>query len=1048
MGERLADGLYDELMTSELVELVRNFDRVEKSKVSDETLDEYLLRSVASELVAKFKLLKGAQEKLRFANELLEAIGSTIRLIDDEQAEVLLSLVFDETTGTAHLNERPSGGLSQITLITNSGPGLNAGNELRKELPSADRVLILMAFVKKAGINHVEKQLAILRDRKVQVCLITSVYMAGTQAEALDRLVNEFGVEVKVSYDADLVRLHAKAWLMERESGFTTAIIGSSNMSNSAMANGLEWNVRLTSVSSPEVIDEFKVAFDTYWNSDSFKTYNPSTDRQILDDALRIAGKIQKQDGVAYFVPNLDVQPRLHQSKMLEDLEFERNTLGHHQNLVVAATGTGKTVLAALDYLALEKHLGKRPRLLFIAHRQEILNQAISTYRAVLKDPGFGEQYVGGKVPGHWKHVFASVQSISAKDVQSFAADAFDIVVIDEFHHATASTYRQIINYLEPKELLGLTATPERSEGLRVQDEFFNGRIASELRLWDAMEQGLLSPFEYFGVGESKEVVDYAKIEWSSGKYQTKSLSKYLTHNELRDRLVIKEIHHHVDDPGTMKALVFCVDQSHAEYVASMLSQKAGLKAVSVTSKTKPQERENAVQDLRDGKIQAITSVDVFNEGVDIPEVDTVLMLRPTESSVVFMQQLGRGLRLAPDKASVTVLDFIGLHRADFRIDKKYAALVGKARTELKEQIKSGFQDLPSGVNLSLDSVAQDFILKNLEEQLGLGIKKLVAEVQSLGTSNFQDFLAKTGVSLDDVISRTSWYDLCFQAGLAGFSDLGAEARGLLGKAKRLTHIDDLGRIDAYSKILTNSYKDWDALPDYEKRHIAMLFWNLFPDARLGSGLEAESYEEAFAYLREFPEVLEEFQQVLIATKSNVRKQTLPIQFKTFSAPLFTHASYTRDELLGALGYGNLELNPTNASGGKTRKSKGQPTGALYLKDINLDLFFINILKEESKFSVSTRYHDYALTPEIFCWDSQNTATLSTGDGARYASQPETRQDVLLALREKSNGGSFKLIGLADFVSATGDRPIKIRWKLRRPLDAETYSVARAIKTA
>lgn len=1048
MSERLADGLYDELMTSELVELVRNFDRVEKSKISDETLDEYLLRSVASELVAKFKLLSGAQEKLRFANELLEAIGSTIRIIDDEQAEVLLSLVFDETTGTAHLNERPSGGLSQITLITNSGLGLNAGNELRKELPSADRVLILMAFVKKAGINHVEKQLAILRDRKVQVCLITSVYMAGTQAEALDRLVNEFGVEVKVSYDADLVRLHAKAWLMERESGFTTAIIGSSNMSNSAMANGLEWNVRLTSVSSPGVIDEFKVAFDTYWNSDSFKTYNPSTDRQLLDDALRLAGKIKKQDGVAYFVPNLDVQPRLHQSKMLEDLEFERTTLGHHQNLVVAATGTGKTVLAALDYLALEATLGKRPRLLFIAHRQEILNQAISTYQAVLKDPNFGEQYVGGKVPGHWKHVFASVQSVTAKDVETFAEDAFDIVVIDEFHHATANTYKKIIAYLKPKELLGLTATPERSEGLRVQDEFFDGRIASELRLWDAMEQGLLSPFEYFGVGESKDVVDYSKVEWANGKYQTGSLSKYLTNNELRDRLVIREIQHHVDDPETMKALVFCVDQNHAEYVASMLSQKTGLNAVCVTAKTDSKYREKAVQDLRDGKIQVITSVDVFNEGVDIPEVDTVLMLRPTESSVVFMQQLGRGLRLAPGKASVTVLDFIGLHRADFRVDKKYAALVGKARTELKEQIKTGFQDLPSGVNLSLDAVAQDYILKNLEEQLGLGFKKLLAEVQSLGTSSLSEFLEKTGIALEDLISRTSWHELCWHAGLTGFSEPGMEMKNLLGKAKRLTHVDDRGRLEAYSRILRDSSAPWGELSDYEKRQVAMLFWNLFPDARLANGLEAETYEEGFTYLREFPEVLDELIQVLEAARVNVRKQTLPIQFKKFSAPLFTHASYTRDELLGALGYGNLEQNPTNGSGIKTRKPKGHPKGVEYFKEIDLDLFFINLLKEESKFSINTRYHDYALTPEIFCWDSQNSATLSAGDGARYASQPETKYDVLLALREKSNGGSFKLIGLADLVSATGDRPIKIRWKLRRPLDAETYSVARAIKTA
>jgi superfamily II DNA or RNA helicase/HKD family nuclease len=1048
MEERLADGLYDSLITSELIAKIRHFEYVDKAPVKGEELDQYLLRALATALIEKFALIKTSEEKIQFSNELLAMLGSSTRVATKQEAEVLLGLVFQENQGTAHLTERPSGGLSQITLITNTGVGLNAGTELRKELPSADKVLILMAFVKKAGVAHLEKQLAILRDRKVPVQLVTSVYMAGTEADALDRLVREFGVEVKVCFDPDIARLHAKAWLLVRDSGFTTAIIGSSNISNSALFTGQEWNVRLSEVSSPEVISEFKVAFEAYWNTPTFKPYNPDTDRELLEDALRLARKDKKQTNTVFFVPNLDVEARIHQLKMLEDLSFEREVLGRHRNLIVAATGTGKTVLAALDYLGLEKQLGRKPKLLFVAHRKEILNQALSTYRAVLKDKDFGEAYVGGEIPGHWKHVFASVQSLTSRDIKTFAKDAFDIVVIDEFHHATAETYREIIGHLKPSELLGLTATPERSDGTRVQDEFFDGRIASELRLWDAMDQGLLTPFQYFGIGEGADVVDYSNVEWSSGKYQTKALSEAVTGNELRDRLVIRELEKHVSNPAEMKALVFCVDQKHAEYVAEMFSKKAGLKTACVTAKTTSSDRERAIDNLRDGKLQVLTSVDVFNEGVDIPEVDTVIMLRPTESSVVFIQQLGRGLRLNAGKSAVTVLDFIGLHRADFRIDKKYAAFLGHGRKELKEQIKQGFPQLPSGVMMSLDSIAQDFIMRNLENQLAFGFKQLVTEVKTVGSTNLKAFLEQADLKLDEVLTKSSWHELCRSAGFPGYQELDSQENFLIGRFKRLAHIDDSARIEGFQKLVSKPLGKWDELAEYDQRMVSMLFWNLFPDARIASESEAETYEEAFAHIHKFPSVIREFQEIVEAAGVNVRKRIFPIQFKNFNAPLFTHASYTRDELLGALGWACLEKNPLNPGNTKTRKSKGHQTGVAYLPDLDIDFFFVNLLKEESKFSVSTRYQDYALTPEIFCWDSQNSASLEHGDGARYASQQETRHDVLLAMREKSDGGSFKLIGLADFDSATGSRPIKIRWKLRTPLDAETFILSRAVKTA
>jgi hypothetical protein len=399
-------------------------------------------------------------------------------------------------------------------------------------------------------------------------------------------------------------------------------------------------------------------------------------------------------------------------------------------------------------------------------------------------------------------------------------------------------------------------------------------------------------------------------------------------------------------------------------------------------------------------------------------------------------------------KSAVTVLDFIGLHRADFRIDKKYSAFLGQGRKELKEQIRQGFPQLPSGVMMSLDSIAQEFILRNLENQLVLGVTQLVAEVRRAGSTNLKSFLEKADLKLDEVITKSSWHDLCRSAGLTGYHELDSQENFLVRRFKRLAHIDDSARIEGFQNLMFNRLGNWKDLEDYDKRMASMLFWNLFPDARISPELEAESYEEAFAHIQKFPAVVREFHEIIEAASINVRKRSFPIQFKNFNAPLFTHASYTRDELLGALGWSCLERNHLNPTKSKTRKSKGHQTGVAHVQDLDIDFFFVNLLKEESKFSVSTRYHDYALTPEIFCWDSQNSASLEHGDGARYASQLETKHDVLLALREKSDGGSFKLIGLADFESATGSRPIKIRWKLRTPLDAETFILSRAVKTA
>ncbi len=513
----------------------------------------------------------------------------------------------------------------------------------------------------------------------------TTTYIGGTEREALDRLVRDFGAEVKVQYDAARTRLHAKAWLFRRLTGFDTAYVGSSNLSTSALLEGVEWNVRLSQQATPALLQKFEATFDSYWNSSEFEDYCPETDRDRLDDALLAARGGRSSDRVTISISGLEVRPFHYQQEMLDAIDVERVVHDRHRNLVVAATGTGKTVVAALDYRRLCRS-GHRPSLLFVAHRREILEQSLRTYREVLGDGDFGELHVGGTRPERWQHVFASVQSLTSYGVGNIPRDAFDVVVIDEFHHAEARTYQRILSHLQPTELLGLTATPERADGTDVR-RFFDGRTAAELRLWDALGADLLCPFHYFVAADG---TDLRSISWVRGRYDEEQLSNVYTGNDARARIVLHQLRAKVSDVGAMRALGFCVSVSHAEYMAEVF-RDAGIPARAVSGDTARAGRNQALADLRSRDVNILFAADLFNEGLDIPDVDTVLFLRPTESATVFLQQLGRGLRRTPDKAVLTVLDFVGHHRKEFRFDQKLRALTGATRSGLERQVKEGF---------------------------------------------------------------------------------------------------------------------------------------------------------------------------------------------------------------------------------------------------------------------------------------------------------------------------------------------------------------------
>lgn len=1025
--EALAPGLYELLVTERLGGALAAVPAasINTGAVDDADAPHVLARHVYDELQRALAAERNTERRTDLVNRLLSSIGERDSSVVAPPTQ-LLAVTEESGPGVVTYGTlRPSTPLSEAALLTNTRGEPSLGSELRAEIDTSDEVDLLCAFVKWYGLRLIEPELARLRTRGVPLRVITTTYMGATERAALDRLVREFGAEVKVQYDTHRTRLHAKAWMFRRRTGFDTAYVGSSNLSRAALLDGVEWNVRLSRVGTPSLFEKFTATFDTYWNDTSFETYDPDRDRDRLDDALAEAGGRRTHDRVTISLSGLEVRPYPYQQEMLDAIEAERVVHDRHRNLVVAATGTGKTVVAALDYRRLcDDDSGTRPSLLFVAHRKEILQQSLRTYREVLGRGDFGELYVDGTRPERWDHVFASVQSLTSYGATNLPASHFDIVVIDEFHHAAATTYRQLLDHLRPQELLGLTATPERADGVNVRDAFFDGRTAAELRLWDALGADLLCPFHYFAVSDN---TDLRQLAWTRGRYDEAELSNLYTGNDARARIVLRQLRDKVLDPHAMRALGFCVDVRHAEYMTRVFNE-AGIPARTVTGATSSADRVEALSMLRTREVNVLFTVDVFNEGLDVPSVDTVLFLRPTDSATVFLQQLGRGLRRTPDKAVLTALDFVGHQHRKFRWDRKLRALTGLTRAGLEREVKRGFPFLPSGCQIVMHEQAQSVVLENIRGQIPNRWPQMVAELRSYGDLDLPTFLAEAGVELSDVLRRgsASWTCLRRDAGLPTPSGAGREDQ-LLKRIRALAHVDDPLRRTRYVELLR---PDGPSLPDLspaERRLAEMLFFSLWPDGgghrSVDEGLRAARFEAA---------VRDELNAVVDLAFDAARHRTFELGGPLADVPLRIHARYQREEILSAIGYASLERRPTSVM-----------QGVVYSPATNIDAFFITLKKSEADFSPTTMYRDYPISRTLFHWESQSTTTVASPTGQRYL---HGTSNVLLFVREQDKDefgtSPYLFLGPASYVKHEGERPIAITWQLLTPMPADFFHSA------
>lgn len=1031
MPRILAEGLYEHLVTEELAAAVAALAPGRSACVDivdDAELHTLLARHLGREIARTIAALPVATRAAAARELVTRLLGQLATLAPDTgiDAEMLeaqnvpapaqrLMAVYRAT-----VPERPATPLAVSTLLTRAPSEPAIGHELAREIASADRIDVIVAFVTVGGIRRIWDRLEDFARRgqgepaRERMRLLTTTFTGTTEREALDQLARLPGVTVKVSYDVRRTRLHAKAWLFHRESGLSTAYVGSANLTATALGEGHEWMVKVCADDLPHVVEKFGGTFETLWADAEFERYDPASEA----DRTRLAMALGAERHGERATTLVELRPYPFQEEILDRLAVARLVHGRTRNLIVAATGTGKTVVAAVDYARIAAAAGVPPRLLFLAHRREILERSRDTFRHALRDAAFGELLVSGVTPSRYEHIFATIASARGM-IDELGLTHFRHVIVDECHHMPADSYQALVPRLQPEQLVGLTATPERSDGKSLLPDF-DGHVAAELRLWHALDRQLLSPFDYYGISDG---VDLRRVRWSRSGYDLGGLGDIYTGHEARAQLVLAQLARRVAEVRRVRALGFCVSVAHAEFMAACF-QAYGVPAMAVHGDSDATVRADAPRRLRERDVNVLFTCDLYNEGVDLPFVDTLLLLRPTMSATLFMQQLGRGLRLDPasGKGSCLVLDFIGQHREEFRFDATLAALTGVPRPRLRDAVQEEFPYLPSGCSVQLDAVARATILESLRSTLG-GARRLAAELRDLVARvgepiRLARFLEESGRELEEVYAENhGWAKIRKEAGVA--PDVDEEAADLSRRLGWLVHVDEPTRLRSYVNTLAATHTGVSpAFADDDRTRWHMLEFQLNHRGVLRAAEDTVAYlsarPDAVAELGELREVLEE--RVALA------EDRYPVP----GWPLALHRHYERREIVAAVGF----VQPG-------KKGKLPQGGILRLPEQRRELLFVTLDKTGRGFSPTTRYRDYAISRDRFHWETQAAASVTRESGQRYVT-PGNGWSFYLFVRP-APGTPYAFLGPVRYVSHSGDRPIGITWALDAPMPAALF---------
>ena len=1027
-------GLYEQLINKLIANKIAGLDHetyfIKKNVIDKHEASKILANYLMNVIHYALSLLNGnIGKQIEISNKVIKLLADEVNDEDFEdnlintQANILTAVLNKIDSGVAdfdrYLKEiTPYTRLSQSELFTGSNTGISLDSEIRKEILSSNTICFLVSFIKWSGIVIFKKELTEFTERGGKLKVITTSYMGATDYKAVDFLSKLKNTEIKISYNTESERLHAKAYLFLRETGFHTGYIGSSNMSRSALTNGLEWNLKVTTNEVGHIIDKFIKTFNTYWQDKDFDLFDNSIHAEKLRSALKKERSYDRHISSFYF----DIKPFPFQEEILEKLEVERFIHNRYRNLIVAATGTGKTVISAFDYKRFRRE-NTSSRLLFVAHRKEILQQAQATFQGVLGDNNFGELWVDGLEPEKYNNVFASVQTLNNQiEALDLSNNFYDYIIIDEVHHIAANSYRPILEKFCPYILLGLTATPERMDNEDILLDFCN-TISAEIRLPEALNRKLLCPFQYFGITDS---IDLSNVSWQNGKYIPSELSSLYTHNDRRVSEIINNLHKYLNNIEDVRALCFCVTQDHAQYMAEKFSL-AGLNSDYLVSNRNHLREEIRIK-LKQKDINYLFVVDIFNEGVDIPEIDTVLFLRPTESLTVFLQQLGRGLRLAEDKECLTVLDFVGNARPEYDFEGKFRALVGKTNTPISKEIEADFPHLPLGCAIILEKKAKSVIMDNILQATSFNINKLLLKIrnfrhQSTLELTLQNFIKFSNIPLELIYRKGyTWKRLCEKAGqIESFPKINEKEiyRAISKKWLSCSSTSYFEFILSLAKI--NFHIDIANLNKTEKIMCLMIYYDVWQEPG-----RYNSLEKGINAIGDNPILVDEIIEFLEIQLNKIDFLEKEIDLP-YPQPLKVHSRYTRDQILVAFGLSTFDVKSSNREGCAKNNS------------INTEILFIDLIKSEEDFSPSTLYQDYALSEILFHWQTQNSARPVTGKGLSYIQHEEQGKIILLFVREKNkneynNTMSYVFIGEGKLSDYYGAKPMSITWKLSEPM--------------
>lgn len=1035
-------GLYEQIINKLFEVKLEQLDSkryyIGKKQIDSSNVAKYLSRYLYGLFEHVYSQLKQDEETVEkavgIANSVIKSLARDFYLESNDlisaKSEILTSVIDKTKCEFPDIAERlkeitPITSLVNSSLFTGSSKQVTMESELKREIQSADEICLLVSFIKKTGINLIFEQLKYFTDCGKKLKIITTTYMGATDFQAVKKLASLENTEIKISYNSSIDRLHAKSYLFLRNTGFHTAYIGSSNLSEAALTAGLEWNIKVTQAELPHIIKEVRHTFESYWEDSLFETFVNGRDDEKLKATLSGANESLPID---YSVLDL-IKAHDYQDAILEKLRMEREVFGHYRNLVVAATGTGKTVIAAFDYKNYREQ-NKRANFLFIAHREEILKQSIKTFRKVLQDENFGDLWYGGVEPNALTHLFASKDLLNNRlDSIDLADDFYDYIIFDEVHHIAAESYRKILARFKPKILLGLTATPERMDGEDITQDF-DGRISAEIRLDDALNNNLLAPFHYYGITDS---VDLRDVRWQGGKYVISELSKMYTFNDQRTGLILRKIEEYLPDYRHVRALCFCVDVEHAKNMQAKF-QLAGLNSGYLVSDNGA-ERVLWSRKLKEKKINFLFVVDMFNEGVDIPEVDTILFLRPTESLTVFLQQFGRGLRKSEGKSYVTILDFVGHCNNEFNYTDRFRRLIGRTSMGVAEEIEKDFPHLPLGCHITLEAKAKEYIMENIRASIGSFRKTRVENWVRTFRNDFDkpltltNFLDLHQIPLEKFYKVYSWNSLMFDVGLYHQRSR-FESQLRRAVYKKWLSTDSFTYFSFVEQIAHKRMKvNVQMMNSIEKQMALMFYYDLFLEAGHYNSLQGMFDDLAIDSL-----FIDELEEVMGLLKNRCEAYEKPDNSVLMNFPLKLHGVYTKDQIFVAIGTSTIEHKSSNREGVERNKQR------------NIEAMYVDIIKNREEGS-NTNYNDFAINESLFNWETQNKVSPESPAGRNYINQTQT---MLLFVRQqdsfpedKGRTMGYTYLGEVTLVKWQGAKPMEIVWHLKTPMPASFFKIAR-----